>query len=130
MHQQLNIQFKNRKKALIFQGRTWLRKNLEDEVSIYHDRIILSFIRSEPRDLQFCMFSNEIKRIIEKNVISNVARARFLVADYCYMLRNRSFHAEKAYPLFVINKEADYKTVEEVLTELILMTMEGLLKEL
>ena len=79
-------------------------------------------------DLQ--RYREEIDRHIKESGNSDTGRAKFLIAGYCYMLRNRSFHAEKAYPLFVIGEEDAEKTVEEILTELILMTIEGLMREL
>ena len=72
----------------------------------------------------------EIGRHIKESGNSDTERAKFLITEYCYMLRNRSFHAEKAYPLFAIGAEDEEKTIEEILTGLILMSIEGLLKEL
>ena len=51
-----------------------------------------------------------------------------MVVDYCYMLRNRSFHANKAYPLFMFDSGEEECTVEDILTKLLLMTIEGILK--
>lgn len=77
-------------------------------------------------DYQRC--AKEIERNIKANDVSYVARARFLVVDYCYMLRNRSFHANKAYPLFMFDSGEEECTVEDILTKLLLITIEGILK--
>ncbi len=72
----------------------------------------------------------EIDRKVNEYGVSYSSRAYFLVIQYCYMLRNRSFHAEKAYPIFAIYDVGAGQTIEEYLTNLILMTIEGLLAEL
>lgn len=55
-------------------------------------------------------------------------RIIFLICDYCYMLRNRNFHGEKAYPLFVISEEHE-TGAERALTELLLRTIVDLIGE-
>ena len=77
-------------------------------------------------DYQRC--AKEIERNIKANDVSYVARAQFLVVDYCYMLRNRSFHANKAYPLFMFDSGEEECTVEDILIKLLLITIEGILK--
>ena len=73
---------------------------------------------------------NEIERAVSKNIVSYTNRTKFLIAAYCYMVRNRSFHAERAYPLFEIRFNSTEKTIEQILTELLLITVECLMKEL
>ena len=50
----------------------------------------------------------------------------FLVTEYCYMLRNRSFHAAKPYPIFFM-KPSDRETEEQKLTKLLLLTIRDLM---
>ena len=47
-------------------------------------------------------------------------RLKFLVCEYCYKVRNRSFHAERAYPLFIISEDTE-TGIEKELTEIILL---------
>ena len=61
----------------------------------------------------------------EKRISEPRDRLRFLICKYCYHLRNRSFHAERAYPLFVIADDTETKT-EKILTEIILLTVKDL----
>ena len=63
---------------------------------------------------------------IKKKVTNTNDRVRFLVTEYCYMIRNRSFHAGKPYPIFNM-KNADKKTTEQQLTELILLVIRDIL---
>lgn len=49
----------------------------------------------------------------------------FLVTEYCYMLRNRSFHAARPYPVFGLFEEEN-QSIQEQLTEVILHTIADL----
>ena len=70
---------------------------------------------------------NQVKNSIKENNISYVERINFLIKDYCYMIRNRSFHGAKAYPVFVIAPEAE-TYVEEKLTKLLLYIMKDFIQ--
>ena len=52
-------------------------------------------------------------------------RLKFIVCRYCYMMRNKSFHAETIYPLFVISDDAETR-IEKILTEVLLLTIKDL----
>ena len=54
---------------------------------------------------------------------------RFLTISYCYMLRNRSFHADKPYPVFGLFDESG-KSTEDVLTRLLLYVIRDLIAEI
>ncbi len=54
-------------------------------------------------------------------------RVEFLVCDYCYMLRNRNYHAAKAYPVFVISEEAE-TGIERTLSSIMLKTVRDILE--
>ena len=49
----------------------------------------------------------------------------FLVTEYCYMLRNRSFHAARPYPVFGLFDEENQSTQEQ-LTAVILRAISDL----
>lgn len=48
-----------------------------------------------------------------------IGQLRFLLAEYCYSRRNRSFHGERAYPVFIIAPEAESRD-DEILSTLLL----------
>lgn len=58
---------------------------------------------------------------------SNSIQLRFLVSEYCYFYRNRSFHGGKPYPVFVIAPEAE-SMIEDMLCELLLYVIEDAIK--
>ena len=69
-----------------------------------------------------------------ENLISKPLRSRkdsikekyvFLVTEYCYMLRNRSFHAARHYPVFGLFDEENQSTQEQLM-EVILHTIADL----
>ena len=66
------------------------------------------------------------ERFLRKKTKKPNDRLRFIVTDYCYMLRNRSFHAGRPYPIFAAYSEKG-STVEEQLTALILLTIKDIL---
>lgn len=55
----------------------------------------------------------------QKRIIDQVL---FLVKNYCYMLRNRSFHADRPYPVFGLFDE-DVESTESILTKVLLYTI-------
>lgn len=67
-----------------------------------------------------------IQNRMKKKVDDSNERVCFLVTDYCYMLRNRSFHAGKPYPIFG-KQPTEEITVEENLTAVIIHTIRDLL---
>ena len=66
------------------------------------------------------------EKVICKKTIDGNERVRFLVCDYCYMLRNRSFHALKPYPVFSMFNN-DTTSAESMLTKLMILTISDLL---
>lgn len=84
------------------------------------DYIISVYETSQPEKArQIIQYSQA--RMKKKETNAN-DRVRFLVTEYCYMIRNRSFHAGKPYPIFNMKKE-DCKTSEQQLTDLILLAI-------
>ena len=65
------------------------------------------------------------ERLKKKRVNAN-EQLRFLVTEYCYMLRNRSFHAGRPYPIFGMKNDKK-ENEEKALTKLILLTVKDLL---
>lgn len=53
----------------------------------------------------------------------------WLICDYCYLLRNRGFHATKPFPLFSLADIGEMKSVEMTLSEIILLTVYELMKD-
>ena len=64
--------------------------------------------------------------MVEERKVNYLARLKFLLCEYGYMLRNRKFHAAKAYPIFVIAEDAETKN-EKILTRSILLTINDVL---
>ena len=101
----------------------------------YRDRIIyqklsgyvLGVMKKERPD-QAEEFSNFIEKRKKKKVVDANERVRFLVTEYCYMLRNRSFHAGKAYPIFRMVLH-DVEDMDTKLTTLLLLTIRDFLVE-
>lgn len=69
---------------------------------------------------------NELERKIKMNIYNPVDRLKFIIRKECYSRRNRSFHAEKPYPLFVISNDTETYH-ENMLTEIVLLTFKDLL---
>ena len=67
----------------------------------------------------------KIEEKAEKNISAPKDRLKFLICKYCYHVRNKSFHAEKAYPLFIISEDAETR-IEKELTQIILLTIKDL----
>ena len=67
-----------------------------------------------------------MKKVVEERKVNYLARLKFLLCEYGYMLRNRNFHAAKAYPLFVIAEDAETQK-EKILTKIILLTVKDVL---
>lgn len=68
---------------------------------------------------------DKIEKNAEKNISAPKDRLKFLICKYCYHVRNKSFHAEKAYPLFIISEDAETR-IEKELTHIILLTIKDL----
>ena len=68
---------------------------------------------------------DKIEKNAEKNIYAPKDRLKFLICKYCYHVRNKSFHAEKAYPLFIISEDAETR-IEKELTQIILLTIKDL----
>lgn len=66
-----------------------------------------------------------LEQKIKKGTKAPKDRLKILISVYCYKLRNRSFHAERAYPLFIISEDVETE-VEQILTEIILLTVKDL----
>ena len=69
-----------------------------------------------------------IKRLPRKKTRVN-EQLRFLTTDYCYMLRNRSFHADKPYPLFGLFDEDD-NSIENILTKMLLLLIHDIIEDM
>ena len=69
-------------------------------------------------------WSSIIKKI-ERRKKTPIDRLRFLICDYCYVLRNKSVHAVRPYPLFIISEDVETK-IEKTLTEIVLLTIKDL----
>lgn len=67
-----------------------------------------------------------LKKLEKRSNIIN-ERVRFLVTSYCYMLRNRSFHAGRPYPVFGLFEE-NMEYPEQILTKVLLYTICDLLE--
>ena len=70
-------------------------------------------------------FLNTLDRKIKKNKAIPVDRLKFIIRKECYSRRNRSFHAEKPYPLFVISNDNE-TNIEKTLTEIVLLLFKDL----
>ena len=66
-----------------------------------------------------------VVRIIQNGQKTPIDRLRFLTCNYCYLLRNKSMHAERPYPLFIISDDVETR-IEKKLTEIILLTIKDL----
>lgn len=68
----------------------------------------------------------EITAKISKRTIHRPSdKLKFIVCKYCYNKRNHSYHAEVAYPVFVISAAAE-TSIEQTLTEIIQLTVKDL----
>ena len=76
------------------------------------------------KEQQESFVSKKLKRFQKKY---NVQIA-WLICEYCYMLRNRGFHADKPFPLFSLSDIGETKSVENNLSEIILLTVYELIK--
>ena len=92
----------------------------------YHDEIIFAYLSryvlGEMKDSE--QLGLQLKEI--KTSPDPRERVIFLLTDYCYMLRNRSFHGEKPYPLFRMQGEAETEE-EQLLTDILLKAICDLL---
>ena len=55
-----------------------------------------------------------------------ISRLCFIVTEYCYMLRNRSFHATEPYPIFELHDKSK-RSEDEYLTRLLLILIRELI---
>lgn len=84
------------------------KKNQENKIEIINDQIL-----------------NDIERKIKMNIDKPVDRLKFIIRKECYARRNRSFHAEKPYPIFVISNDTETNN-EKTLTEIVLLLFKDL----
>ena len=99
----------------------------------YNDKLILELVKkytwgfSQKDKLEGVneALMNELDRKIKMNINNPVDRLKFIIRKECYSRRNRSFHAEKPYPLFVISNGTETH-FENILTEIILLTFKDL----
>ena len=97
------------------------------------DRTIYEFLSNQVKELNKRK-SYELDSIDLDNKLRQSWRNRqnnieeksvFLITEYCYMIRNRSFHAARPYPVFgLFDKEKP--SIQEQLTNLILFTIADL----
>lgn len=99
----------------------------------YNDKLILELVKKyawgfsqkdKLKELNEALM-NELDRKIKMNIYNPVDRLKFIIRKECYSRRNRSFHAEKPYPLFVISNGTETH-FENILTEIILLTFKDL----
>lgn len=99
----------------------------------YNDKLILELVKKyawgfsqkdKLKELNEALM-NELERKIKMNIYNPVDRLKFIIRKECYSRRNRSFHAEKPYPLFVISNGTETH-FENILTEIILLTFKDL----
>ena len=98
--------------------------------SLYNDSELLGYICNHMRVFSEEIINDEESWAIlkEKSTKKNNRpkdRLKFIVCRYCYMMRNKSFHAETIYPLFVISDDAETR-IEKILTEVLLLTIKDL----
>ncbi len=84
--------------------------------------------RYEAAGIDVSEYKRKLQNTVAKNNKDSKGVLRFLTCYYCYTIRNRYFHAGKAYPLFIISKENENKT-EEALTRILLATIKDLIME-
>lgn len=70
-------------------------------------------------------FVSEKMKTYEKRYDVQIA---WLICEYCYMLRNRGFHAAKPFPLFSLADIGETKSIYTILSEIILLTVYDLMK--
>lgn len=96
----------------------------------YKDHILLDFYcKYQPVFIEEIQLEEKAWEKLKKTSLKETSvpkdRLKFLICKYCYHIRNRSFHAERAYPLFVISEDVETR-IENSLTELILLTIKDL----
>ena len=62
----------------------------------------VTFVKDEKEKERF---KKRLQVVKQKTTLAPKDRVNFLTCEYCYMVRNRSFHAVQAYPVFCITKE-------------------------
>ncbi len=86
-----------------------------------HRAVFAEAIRDDENAWEKLQKKSEKRKAVPKD------RLKFLVCKYCYHMRNKSFHAERAYPLFIISEDVE-TGIEKTLTELILILVKELLE--
>ena len=90
---------------------------------------MISLFNDEKKRQEIVSYEKRIKTIIKQKKVDYYSRLAFLVCDYCYMLRNRYFHAAKAYPVFIIAEDIE-NYHEKRLTELLLFVIVDLFDDI
>ena len=89
------------------------------ELICHYRDVFKAEIKSNDKDWK------KIEEKAEKNIYAPKDRLKFLICKYCYHVRNKSFHAERAYPLFIISEDTETR-IEKELTQIILLTIKDL----
>ena len=111
------------------------QSNLYQDREIYSHlgRCIISLYEQKERKTGETHEATVLQEQFEKRIKKKSKRLneqlRFLTVQYCYMLRNRSFHADKPYPVFGLFDERE-NSVEVTLTKLLLYVIRNLMAEL
>lgn len=90
------------------------------------DRTIYMMLASQVRELNkrkremdYSVFEKKIEKSWKNRRNSIEEKYVFLITEYCYMIRNRSFHAARPYPVFGLF-DAKNISIQEQLTEVVL----------
>jgi hypothetical protein len=90
------------------------------------DRTIYMMLASQVRELNkrkremdYSVFEKKIEKSWKNRRNSIEEKYVFLITEYCYMIRNRSFHAARPYPVFGLF-DAENISIQEQLTEVVL----------
>lgn len=109
------------------------RTNKETLLQNYCDKLINPYLISALKRTvltdEFIYLSGKYNRKISNAVSSSYVQLKFLVIEYCYLLRNRSFHGGKAYPLLVIAPEAETR-VDDILCNLLLLLVQDTIEHM
>ena len=114
------------------------RKNRIDHIldqngykeALIYDKLVEAFCRERKKDCPDIVahLQKEHARRMQGRKRDPKAEMVFFVTEYCYMLRNRSFHAVRPYPIFDLFDESGNST-EALLTKLLLYVIRDLLAE-
>ena len=103
---------------------SWLLEKMLVHLEAYRNR----FAEQNIQMPDVSMLRRQLTKKIEQKTVDYKARLIFLICDYCYFLRNRSFHAGVPYPVFVISQKAETEG-EKKLTELLIVLMKDLMQQ-